>query len=101
VKTWDVFSIDQDPEHGASANVPLVMFHTKTLNGILETDLNLAKVNALGAAHPAELPQAEFEKQVGATSRYGKLGMIRFSDGAHAEAFKMALQKAAVVCRAQ
>jgi len=99
VKTYDVFDMDQDPAHGGWANVPLVMFDTKTLNGVLETDLDLDKLNASVAAGPPS--NGNSRSLEGVTTRYGKGGMIWFSDRAHSEAFKKALQKAAIVCRAQ
>jgi hypothetical protein len=109
VKTWNLYTPDKDLERALNvsgkqglenlANVPLVMFETKTLNGVSVTSLDLDKLQTTGGS--SHLSRAELEEMLGATTRRSKLGEIRFEDRPHRDAFKTALQKAAIVCRAQ
>jgi hypothetical protein len=109
VKTEQYYSPDRDLERAlkvrghqgltALENVPVVYIGSKKLNGLLVTRFDLAK---LRAAQPAsELTQAALYSLLGAKSAYGNATEIWFGDKAHQEAFKVALQKAAIVCRAQ
>jgi hypothetical protein len=107
---FDFFSGDQVEEVGRLARAgnltettghfgryKVVEFSTHSLNGLTKVNINIKAEPPTGTGYTWD----ELMAQLGATTHHGGVALIWFKDVPHQEAFKAALEHAAVVCRIQ
>ena len=80
--------------------IPTVYFHSHLLNGITANNLDPDALASFEKIHPGQtdISRGELEAIAGGSVRHGDSATLWFNDGAHADAFRSALQKAAIAC---